>query len=85
MNAENSGTHVTRKPYISMDCDEDGHPQLPAREEWPGRTQDRKAVIRAFVATAYRESLAVDLDNSCPQSVNVQGELLAARNRSYLG
>ena len=46
---------TSRKPYVEMETDEDGHPLLPDRSEWPKKSLDRKSLIRSYVAVAYCE------------------------------
>ena len=49
-----SGTS-SRKPYIQLDTDVNGNPLLPDPTEWPSKGMDKKALIRSYVGSAYRE------------------------------
>lgn len=49
-----SSTH--RKPYMEVDVDEHGHPLLPNPDEWPKKGTERKALVRSYVAVAYRKA-----------------------------
>jgi hypothetical protein len=48
-------TGTNRKPYVELETDDDGHPVLPNRDEWPKKGIDKKALIRSYVVVAYRE------------------------------
>lgn len=45
---------TSRKPYVEIETDEDGHPLLPDRSEWPQKSMEKKSLIRSYVAVAYR-------------------------------
>lgn len=49
-------SHPKRKPYVDISTDQQGHPLLPPKQDWPERVTDRHSLVRAFVAAAYRES-----------------------------
>lgn len=56
-------TGMNRKPYMELERDEDGHPVLPDRDDWPKKGIDKKALIRSYVVVAYRE--CADLLHAC--------------------
>jgi len=44
-----------RKPYLNFETDDEGHPILPERSQWPKKGMDKKALVRSYVAVAYRK------------------------------
>jgi hypothetical protein len=46
---------TSRKPYLQLETDDDGHPLLPDPSEWPKKGMDKKSLVRSYVAIAYRK------------------------------
>jgi len=44
-----------QKPYMNLETDDEGHLILPERSQWPKKGMDKKALVRSYVAVAYRK------------------------------